>query len=725
MDRCCYKHYFLTYDHYKSDGTEQCWLSGDDVANFGTIDEPIYYCVFHAPVGKVPIDKADWIDAELKIKQATRLVELLEEWKKEAKTEEEHKAFSLPGIRCGQVDFSSNEFPGDLWLGKSDFSSHVNFSNCTFKGQVGFRGATFQGGVDFSGSTFLDRPVFLKATFLGPARFKNVDFKSNAEFMQGVFCEGLDFLKSNFNKNVDFSGALFKKQANLNKVIFHNNVAFQKVVVDGNLNISGLVCHGGFAIEECLFIGHVTLNNADINGAMYISQCDFNDRLSLNAAHFRSKVTFSDNTLKKKVACIGSSFDDDVNFNMQCFDGHAEFGSSRFQEKANFTNCIFRDNASFIETEFYGATFFKDATFEKSASFQKVLFSDLDMVGTNYNSGVSFKKASFNDLANLNGLTAHKNLDFSYVETKGKLLLHGVKVNRLWLFGCNFDTSVTFNGCSIGTLNYETHKGERVAFNRCKIEYPQLFRTENETIAKQNNYEIKWSFSNQDCSGLTFLNMSLEGADFLGADIVDTRFISCHWEQNERYAKVSRHNEICATGGHENLYLLYSLYQQLKKNLEDVRDYQSSGDFHYREMELRSKLLKEKRKKRVERFVLWLYWVTSDYGENYVKIAGWFVMSFVVATLLMASTEIFKEIGFMPLSADFWMQYTNDLCIRVSGDFSFIMFGLIPSGFSKAILLKKVFSLSALSRSILVFQGLTAIVFTTLFVMAIRRRFKR
>lgn len=79
MHRCCYKHYFLTYDHHKGDGTEQCWLSGDDVANYGIIDEPIYYCLFHAPVAELPIDRTDWATEMLKEKQATRLLELLED----------------------------------------------------------------------------------------------------------------------------------------------------------------------------------------------------------------------------------------------------------------------------------------------------------------------------------------------------------------------------------------------------------------------------------------------------------------------------------------------------------------------------------------------------------------------------------------------------------------------------------------------------------------------
>lgn len=415
--------------------------------------------------------------------------------------------------------------------------------------------------------------------------------------MSAIFCEGSDFLKSNFKKNVDFSEALFKRQNNFNKVTFHSSTTFQRIVVNGNLNLSDLICYGVFAIEDCIFVGAVKLDGAHIDGATSISKCKFKDTLSIRSVTAKGKVVFSKNSINGMFTCIRTTFSDDVNFNDQCFDGHSEFESSCFQKAANFTNCDFRSNVSFKETEFVGATFFKDATFNGQTSFQKASFYDLDMVDSNYLSTVSFKKSVFNGLANLNGLSARKNVDFSYVETNGKLLLHGLRIMRLWLLGCNFDASVVFRGCSIGTLTYETHKGERVAFNRCKIEVSQLFIEDNSQPSKKDSNEAKWSFSNQDCSGLTFLNMSLEGADFLGADIVDTRFISCNWEKGEKYSKVSQHDEIRKTGNRENLYLLYSLYQQLKKNLEDARDYQSSGDFHYREMELRLKLLKERRER--------------------------------------------------------------------------------------------------------------------------------
>lgn len=120
-----------------------------------------------------------------------------------------------------------------------------------------------------------------------------------------------------------------------------------------------------------------------------------------------------------------------------------------------------------------------------------------------------------------------------------------------------------------------------------------------------------------------------------------------------------------------------------------------------------------------------IYSAISDYGENYIKIAAWFALSFVLSTFLVSSAEIVSTIGFKPFSANYLIQYVDCVYTRVFDGFKFIVFGLIPSGFNKAVLLENVFSLTLFSRSILVLQGIVAIVFAALFVMAIRRRFKR
>jgi hypothetical protein len=71
-----------------------------------------------------------------------------------------------------------------------------------------------------------------------------------------------------------------------------------------------------------------------------------------------------------------------------------------------------------------------------------------------------------------------------------------------------------------------------------------------------------------------------------------------------------------------NYDLIAELYQQLKKNYDDKRDYSTAGDFHYGEMEM--KRLSSPQRNPVLRWlyrnlglVAW-YKYASDYGESYV-----------------------------------------------------------------------------------------------------------
>jgi hypothetical protein len=74
-----------------------------------------------------------------------------------------------------------------------------------------------------------------------------------------------------------------------------------------------------------------------------------------------------------------------------------------------------------------------------------------------------------------------------------------------------------------------------------------------------------------------------------------------------------------------NRVLIAELYQQLKKNYDDRRDYWTAGDFHYGEMEM--KRLSSGRENPLLRWfkahlglVAW-YKYASEYGESYVRPA--------------------------------------------------------------------------------------------------------
>jgi hypothetical protein len=104
-----------------------------------------------------------------------------------------------------------------------------------------------------------------------------------------------------------------------------------------------------------------------------------------------------------------------------------------------------------------------------------------------------------------------------------------------------------------------------------------------------------------------------------------------------------------------NYRLIAELYQQLKKNYDDKRDYWTAGDFHYGEMEMKrlatpqpnflTRWLKRRgiAGKRFDAFRRWwhqyvglaaLYKYASEYGESYGRPALWLALLLVVFTLV-------------------------------------------------------------------------------------------
>jgi hypothetical protein len=87
-----------------------------------------------------------------------------------------------------------------------------------------------------------------------------------------------------------------------------------------------------------------------------------------------------------------------------------------------------------------------------------------------------------------------------------------------------------------------------------------------------------------------------------------------------------------------NYELVAELYQQLKKNYDDRRDYWTAGDFHYGEMEM--KRLHSTRNNSIARwwhqlsgFAAW-YRRLSEYGESYTRPLAWLGGAVLLFTLL-------------------------------------------------------------------------------------------
>lgn len=474
--------------------------------------------------------------------------------------------------------------------------------------------------------------------------------------------------------------------------------------------LEGLRC-GAIDLSAYTFSGPVVFRDATFSGTTEFGGATFSGTTEFGGTTFSGGARFHDAIFSGDSGFHGTMFSDDTRFSDATFKGTAGFHDTTFSGYACFSYATFSGDAWFRGATFSDYARFGDTTFNSGAWFGDATFSgDAGFGDATFCSGAWFDDAIFSGDARFRGATFSQIAAFVGTTFQGAAWFPATVFNQLQLKHCRFEKPTSFTECLAHSLSYTTHQGERLAFNRCQV------------IDCSTHGRGQLEFSDQDCARLAFLNMDLSRADFLGADISQTRFISCEWLKNRKgYRGVPDHDGILADGDRNRVGLLHSLYQQLKKNLEDAREFHAAGDFHFREMEVRRHLRRMEGGYRVERGLLALYRFVADYGESYGKLFLSLVASFPVAAVLITVVE---RIRILMNSGD-TITSANDLFRGFSGHLYTVFFGLAPPGLNKPLLEGLPGKLHWASQFILILEGLVALTLATLFVMALRRRFRR
>ncbi len=374
---------------------------------------------------------------------------------------------------------------------------------------------------------------------------------------------------------------------------------------------------------------------------------------------------------------------------------------------ASFSDYHFTKVVDFSEGHFYGKSNFRLAVFEDFASFRFCIFEG----------ETSFERAQFKEASFFNSSVFKESASFStsHFHTIARFLQ--VQFNILILRGVVLDHGVMFEICKIAQLLYTTHLGQRITFN--SVDIPE---------------HGNWDFQDQNCCQLSFVNCDLSRANFIGADIRDTRFDSCTWDKAETYVQVYDHNRIIKQNKPAELEKLRSLYLRLKKNHDEDHEFALSGDFHYQEMELKRRLKLEEVdfrpsqdwffslvgackklknwKPLSERWLLWLYKFTADYGESPLRLLRSLIGSLAIAPLFIYWANSLTAVA------------DTHKSVKLMQIYEIVTFGLMPSSLTTEA--KGLVSGLNFGAKLIVFgEAVFTITITTLLVMAIRRRFKR
>jgi len=268
-------------------------------------------------------------------------------------------------------------------------------------------------------------------------------------------------------------------------------------------------------------------------------------------------------------------------FHKASFEQVADFGGAQFTEGAIFYGVSFRRDAYFLWANFgHGADF-------KTAGFAL----DADFTGATFVQAADFSMATFLWDANFSGAKFLAALDFLETVFSGDPILRQ----------------------RVPPVEGPALEGRPAIFSFAQFEKPEL-------VTFYKTYLGRALFHNRDVSSVVFSDVAWlrrpgSGKRMVFEEVVDLNDVAAmalkpgQGDANER-----------------NYGLIAEIYQQLKKNYDDPRDYWTAGDFHYGEMEM--KRLSSRHENRILR---WLhrhlglvasYKYASEYGESYTRPAG-------------------------------------------------------------------------------------------------------
>ncbi len=331
---------------------------------------------------------------------------------------------------------------------------------------------------------------------------------------------------------------------------------------------------------------------------LFTVECDFSD------AEFTQKANFSVAEFTQKAYFVGTTFTHGADFGSAEFTQEADFSEATFMQKASFRVTTFTQKASFLAATFTQEADFSDATFTQKASFLAATFTqEADFSDATFTRDADFRETTFAGIVDFRG--THFAEIAQFVQTKFRRDPPGHDNEPGPIFA-----NAKFEKLK-NAIFYQTYFGQAL-FHNCDVSEMKF----SDVIWRKRD-NGKWMVFDE---------------------IVDLEYFGTEALQPPKGNPNPR-----------NYRLVAELYQQLKKNYDDRRDYWTAGDFHYGEMEMK-RLASDHHNKAVRwlhsnlGLVAW-YKYASEYGESYVRPALWLGLVLLVFMLLYPVTGLQMDAG--------------------------------------------------------------------------------
>ena len=377
--------------------------------------------------------------------------------------------------------------------------------------------------------------------------------------------------------------------------------------------------------------------------------------LNFKSAHFRFPISFKKTRFLKFANFGHAEFKSMVDFGFVQFDQSAFFENADFSGHANFSNAEFgaeRDKAKKYGFSFSAAKFNDTATFDNCKFYGESRFNGTLFGGVNYEEWnehstyfYSCVDAEFHGRFEFSpSQSLHAN--FSGAEYFGQALFKDFEFQRVILENSNFSEGVTFKSVSFregGNFTNVAIGGSE--FKDCK--YSGKF---NFADAEIKDHLKLPSFGNTlNLRGTNFVNRPPE---LFGSDLKP--------DSDLAFTLPTKPNP-----DHINIY------EDLRQHAERLGKLEEKKRFVHAEQSCRAI---DPQKAPAERFVWWLYYITSDYGTSIYRPLGWLFGLFLISGVPWVGYAIW----FSPISVWSALSYNILQAVPFTGHLSSALLNNFP-----------------------------------------------
>lgn len=456
----------------------------------------------------------------------------------------------------------------------------------------------------------------------------------------------------------------------------------------------------GYIFPENWDWGTDTMTKASFKYAIFLGEVGFQDII------FRGESNFQEAKFLGAASFWGAKFVGVVNFEEAEFRGAAIFLSARFgysatfegakfYKEAEFKEARFRRTANFNGVEFNGAVSFSGANFVKEMDFQKTIFNNSAQFDLAiFKDNVNFSGAQFSEKVTFNAATFHGSADFDNVDFKGDVIFSKAKFKKR----VNFASSEFLSRSYFEKTSFE----KSASFERGSFLGPKTLFWETKFSSDTPTY-----FNNADLRNVTFRDTRLERTTFSGSKFDKVDFMPMEFSAQKSFIIGERNHVLYDEIKGEDPKEVKRLYLELKKKAEEMRDYQSAGDFYIGEMEMTYKTLNFG----VRKILIGSYWFFSGYGERYPLALKWNVFFAFLFFPMMYTLTGFK----------YQRELITDTLQRIFHSFLYSLHTFVP--LHRFGIYEPASNFFSVAFTII--ESILGPVLITLFLLALRRRFKR